>query len=137
MGAYSIKTRVASNGLELGNLWKPLETHGNPLETLLETPGNPSRNPAETLPEAFLITEVELAPPRLPTKSAACKEGDKTVRLLEPRCQAASFFARWQGAVQKWSDNGGHLTHALSEPDDAGLASDILSPVVLHKVFES
>ena len=95
---------VASNGLELGNLWKPLETHGNPLEALLEPPGNPSRNPAETLPEALLITEVELAPPRLPTKSAACKEMDKTVRLLEPRCQAASFFARLQGAVQKWSD---------------------------------
>ena len=37
-----------------------------------------------------LSTEVDLAAPRLPSKSATPAEVEKVIRLLEPRCQAAT-----------------------------------------------
>ena len=56
-----------------------------------------------------LSTEVDLAAPRLPSKSATPAEVEKVIRLLEPRCQAATLFPRLRAAATQWPDNGGYL----------------------------
>ncbi len=84
-----------------------------------------------------LSTEVDLPAPRLPSKSATPAEVEKVIRLLEPRCQAATLFPRLRAAATQWSDNGGHLSRALlPEPAGDDTTTDAeLSPVLQHKVL--
>ena len=84
-----------------------------------------------------LSTEVDLAAPRLPSKSATPAEVEKVIRLLEPRCQAATLFPRLRAAATQWSDNGGYLSRALlPEPAEDGTTTDAeLSAVLQHKVL--
>ena len=86
-----------------------------------------------------LISEVQLAAPHVPTKTATASQVEHVVRKLEPRCQAADLFRGLRSAVKQWGDNGGELTRALQpDPDQEGPVArqPETSPVVQHRVLE-
>ena len=86
-----------------------------------------------------LMSEVQLAAPRLPARTATPAQFEHVVRKLEPRCQAADLLSRLRGAAKQWADNGGELTRALlPDPDQGGPdgKQPETSPVVQHRVLE-
>ena len=86
-----------------------------------------------------LLTEVDLAVPRLPPRQTSGSQVEEAVRKLEPRCQSPELFARLRSAVKDWAEHGGELTRALlPHPAEGPVDGRPQQPslVIQHKVLE-